>query len=409
MNGKGGFWVRNKAGGRRHLSLDRTLEEAAANVSDGQYGQALLLLEKAVRLAPLNARVRCLLGESQAKTGNLNAAVANLQKAVEAAPKNAGYRSSLAHALMPEKPEAAVPHFLAAVELGSTSPEVFCNLASILLDLRREEEALKICDLGLKACPNEFGLLTNRAVALQLLGRFDEALACCYRQHELQPGLRRVWSNMGNIFMGLGRLAESEEAHRQACLCDPQNGDAHYSLALTLLLSGQHREGFREYEWRWQSKAMKDRRRNFAQPLWDGRFLGEKRILLHAEQGAGDTIQFARYLPLVAALGSRIVLEVPPHWPARELSSRPAQRRASRLAHRRFRGQLPVAESSSAVWDRPRFHSPASFLRHSRRHSGQLGVTRSERQTQGGFGLARESGARQQSESLFFLYVRSCR
>ncbi len=303
--------MRNKTSGPRHLSLDRTLEEAAANVSNGEYGQALLLLEKAVRLAPLNARVRCLLAESQAKTGNLNAAVANLEKAVEAAPKNAGYRSSLAHALMPEKPSAAVPHFLAAVELGSTSPEVFCNLASTLLDLRREEEALKICDLGLKACPEEFGILTNRAVALQLLGRFDEALACCCRQHELQPGLRRVWSNMGNIFMGLGRLAESEEAHRQACLCDPQSGDAHYSLALTLLLGGQHREGFREYEWRWQSKAMKDRRQNFAQPLWDGRFLGEKRILLHAEQGAGDTIQFARYLPLVAALGGRIALEVP--------------------------------------------------------------------------------------------------
>jgi hypothetical protein len=77
------------------------------------------------------------------------------------------------------------------------------------------------------------------------------------------------------------------------------------------LLAGQYREGFREYEWRWKSAYIEGQQPKIHQPLWDGSFLAGKRILLHAEQGLGDTIQLTRYLPLVEKLGGRIVLSVP--------------------------------------------------------------------------------------------------
>jgi hypothetical protein len=112
--------------------------------------------------------------------------------------------------------------------------------------------------------------------------------------------------------MAIRRVAEAEELFRQACRLDPQNAEAHYNLAFALMLSGHYPEGFREYEWRWKTQFTQGPRPNFVQPLWDGTFRGDKRIFLYSEQGLGDCIQFVRYLPLVANLGGRIVLAVPP-------------------------------------------------------------------------------------------------
>jgi Flp pilus assembly protein TadD len=281
-------------------------------MSNGGYAEAIVLLEKATFLAPFNAQVRCLLGEAQTKTGDFSAAILNLEKAVQAAPKNAVYHSLLAQALMPARPSEAIQHFQTAIGLGWTSPDAFCKLAALLLEAGREEDALRFCDLGLEAWPDHLAIMSNRVVVLQRLGRLEEALACCYRQQELQPDYPPLWYGLGDILQGLGRFTESAEALRHACLLTPEYAEAHYNLAFALLLDGQYLEGFREYEWRWKSIAMKDHRQNFVQPLWDGSFLGERRILLHAEQGAGDAIQFARYVPLVEKLGGQLILEAPP-------------------------------------------------------------------------------------------------
>jgi Flp pilus assembly protein TadD len=308
---KSAIRVRDQSGRSRQLSVDKAIDEASWNISAGEYQSAILLLEKAVRAAPFNPRIRHLLGESQAKMGILTEATYNLRKAVESDPQNPAFRASLAQALMPVNPNEAVPHFLAAILAGSTNPEVFCTLTLILLNQRLEEDALKVCDLGLMACEDRFALLGNRAVTLRHLGRREEALACCRQQEELQPDNPGLWSNMGCILSELGRLPESEEALRRACRLNPQHGGSHYNLAQILLVGGKYREGFHEYEWRWQSPGFKDKVRNFVQPLWDGGPLHGKRILLHAEQGAGDAIQFARYVPFVAKLGGQIALEVP--------------------------------------------------------------------------------------------------
>ena len=213
---------------------------------------------------------------------------------------------------MPARPSEAIQHFQTAIGLGWTSPDAFCKLAALLLEAGREEDALRFCDLGLEAWPDHLAIMSNRVVVLQRLGRLEEALACCYRQQELQPDYPPLWYGLGDILQGLGRFTESAEALRHACLLTPEYAEAHYNLAFALLLDGQYLEGFREYEWRWKSIAMKDHRQNFVQPLWDGSFLGERRILLHAEQGAGDAIQFARYVPLVEKLGGQLILEAPP-------------------------------------------------------------------------------------------------
>jgi hypothetical protein len=114
-------------------------------------------------------------------------------------------------------------------------------------------------------------------------------------------------SSLGNTLRALGRLPEALEAHEQAVAAAPGDAEARFNRAVTLLSAGDFSRGWREYEWRWMRTTRRKRG-----PWWKGDAPADRTILLHAEQGLGDTLQFVRYAPAVAALGGRIVLEVQP-------------------------------------------------------------------------------------------------
>jgi hypothetical protein len=129
----------------------------------------------------------------------------------------------------------------------------------------------------------------------------------------LAPAFVDAWNNLGLTQIDLNRHGEALTSYGRALALNPEAAETHWNESLCLLQMGRLQAGWRKYEWRWERRRIMASRRGFAQPLWLGDFpIAGKTILLHAEQGLGDTLQFCRYAALVSELGAKVILEVQP-------------------------------------------------------------------------------------------------
>lgn len=162
----------------------------------------------------------------------------------------------------------------------------------------------------LHARPDQADALHLLGVLVGQSGNPGAGAALIRKAAALRPGEPHTWTNLGFLLREAGALAEALAACRRAVRLAPALAAAHHNRAIALLQNGDYAEGWREYGWRWQAGAPPPRA--LAAPAWQGEPLAGRTILLHAEQGMGDTLNFIRYAPLVAARGGRVVLEVQP-------------------------------------------------------------------------------------------------
>ena len=148
----------------------------------------------------------------------------------------------------------------------------------------------------------------NLGVAFKDKGQPDEAVHCFQRVLQLNPDHAGAYYNFGGILVSKGKYEEALQCYRKALELKPDYAEAQWNIALINLLHGKFEEGWKGYEWRWQLKGVSVTR-TFSQPRWDGSDITGRTILLYAEQGFGDTIQFIRYAPLVAQRGAKVIIE----------------------------------------------------------------------------------------------------
>ncbi|MBN8875001.1 MAG: glycosyltransferase family protein [Rhodospirillales bacterium] len=183
------------------------------------------------------------------------------------------------------------------------------NLGVALGRAGRLEEAAAVLRATAAQAPDRPEPLLNLGGILRGLGRLEEAAAAQERLVARDPAYWPAWSNLGAIRHDQGEPEKAVAAWRRSLALHPDQPDAQYGCALSLLMAGDFAAGWDALECRWAATQHRGRARHRGLPLWSGEALEGATILLHAEEGLGDSIQFARYVPLVAVRGGRVVLE----------------------------------------------------------------------------------------------------
>jgi tetratricopeptide (TPR) repeat protein len=295
-----------------HQSLPRLLARARRAHERGELDLAERLYAALLRRDPNHVDALHLLGLLNYQRGRLDAAHALISSAVALDRARVTTLSDLGLVLYGmARFEAALASYDAALAVAPHDPEALNGRGVALLHLGRAEAALETFARVLAIDPGHIDALGNQGNALLELNRPQAAIASYDGGLKLAPEHPRFLTNRAIALRRLDRPHEALAAVARARLADPRFAEARFVESLVRLSLGDFNAGWRGYESRWATAAFASHRRRFTPPLWLGEEpLAGKTILLHAEQGFGDTIQFVRYAPLVAQLGARVVLEV---------------------------------------------------------------------------------------------------
>ena len=283
---------------------------AISHARDGRHAQAEALLISVLDDEPDNGHALFLLGQCALITGRAAEAAALLARALALRPSHRECRISLARALLAaNQPKDAVE----ALEPLASEPGLapaHCLRGTALNMLKRPGEAVAAFTLALAADPSDAEAELNLGNAYAELDDFEQAETHIRAALTLAPNMVEAAASLAHLLTSLGRLDEALATSQHAIELDPACAATRWNHAITLLLGGNFADGWREFEWR--KRRFPGSFAILPEPEWDGGPLTGKTILVLAEQGAGDTIQFMRYLPLLAKRASQVILECHP-------------------------------------------------------------------------------------------------
>ena len=274
----------------------------------GRFCEAIGDYEQVLALQPWNAQAVSNEGDAQQALGRFQEALACYAKAICLQPDYAeaySNRGLTLHAM--GRFDEALLNYNHGIAINPYLSAACFNRANTLKDVRRFEDAAADYAHAIMIEPQNAQACSNKGDALQSLGLFEEALRLYDRALAVKGDYADAWSNRGACLKALGRLQEALDSFDKAIACADDHAEAHWNKAVTLLLMERFEEGWRLYEWRKRARDPAGRR-VCDQPAWLGKEdISNKTLLVHGEQGLGDTIQFSRYLRCLNDLGAKIL------------------------------------------------------------------------------------------------------
>jgi tetratricopeptide (TPR) repeat protein len=283
------------------------------NHQRGKAGEAYRLISASLSIQPRSPDALSNLALVLHALKRDDEALAALEKALAIAPGHPDALNNRGNLLLAlKRPADAVAAFDAVLAKDSRHVGALVNRGSARIELGQREQALADFAAALAIAPGHPLTLYNQGNALRALGRVTEAIAAYDAALAGAPGHVNAWLNRGLALAELNRHQDALASYGKVLALQPDHADAHFNEAMSLLTMGDYPRGLAAYEWRWKRAGI-GARKDLRKPPWLGDApLTGKTILLHAEQGLGDTVMLARYAPLLARAGAKVVLEVQP-------------------------------------------------------------------------------------------------
>jgi len=308
------------------MSIQSLLSLAKQHQTDGHLVKAMFFFTEVLKKKPRQTQAILGTAEIAKQLGKHQTAHQLLSQVIRLDPSHAEafeLRGNLLQIL--GRPKDAVNDFSKAIDLGRQTGSIFNSRGIAFAHLRRFDQAISDFSDAIYRQSTLAEAFYNRALAHRKLGNYASAIHDYTTTINLKPDHFQAYNNRGLAHRELRQYSDAIVDFEKSTEINPSFHDGYWNASLCLLALGNFEKGWKLYEYRWSSTSFTSPRRDFLAPLWLGNEnLSGKTILLHSEQGLGDSLQFCRYVPLVEALECKVILEIEPQLSRllRSISSR---------------------------------------------------------------------------------------
>ena len=244
------------------------------------------------------------------KQGKFMEAIEAYQQAIRIQPNHADAYNNLGTIFINQnRIDGAIEAYQQAIQIQPNQGEAYYNLGNALHRQEKLEEAIEAYQQAIRIQPNYVDAYNNLGVVLIDHEKLEESVQIYQKTLEIQPNYADAYNNLGNALREQGKLEESIRIFQKATYIQPNHAEAHNNLAMTLLLKGDFKNGWTQYEWRRQCDNFPFEKRDFPQPFWEGTDPKDKSILVWTEQGIGDEIMFSSILPDLLNRNANVIVE----------------------------------------------------------------------------------------------------
>lgn len=295
------------------MSATETILQADQAFATGNLAQSEALYRQAIHEGSDNPAVAYNLGVLAAKRNDWPEAIRWSSRAVQQAPdlSLAWYNLGTAHRQLGQLAEAASA-LSRALQLQPELHEARINLSLVLFSQGKIDDAIRLAHIALESHPDDPDNFANLASFLRAIGDNEDARLCAEAAIGLDPKHPGAWQNLGALAHDAQRYGEAVACYQRALGSDQAHVGSHFNLALSALAVGNYTTGWEEYEWRRHLPWMIGHYPTFGLPLWQGESLKHKTLLILAEQGHGDTLQFVRLARQIHHPDTRLILMAQP-------------------------------------------------------------------------------------------------